>query len=356
MSSTTPSPTTAPALTEAAKAKAEYKIDVLRMKTALMTFCGVTKASMKTHPIYLALKFAGVRGFNTDFIHLTSESIATLVYPDPTSAGTLIPLQATMMLQVRALLAFYQEMSYREKTGVAINKYTKADFNDFRTLVYDHTKPITSWALKASTNEALANWNKNIKPNSREYKTFRDATQWIDTKEHTVITLKAQNMYDVIDEHHIVSDEDTDKAKMQFFYKVLLDNFVHPHAKLIIKAHKEDKNTRLIWKELCEYYDDSITTSMTADQHSAYLTSVRLDTANWTKGQVAFLSHYALTMERYNEMSPEAKFSDAHKVRLLQTSWQTRPTWLLFYSYNAKHAKLPECPPLTSPSTNTSRS
>ena len=298
-------------------AKVEYKKDVVRMKNVLKTFFGIAHTDVPSHPMYLSLKDAGARGFNTDFVHLTADSLMYLNYIPPGEALR-IPLQPTMCLQLRALLAFYHEMSYREKTGINILKYTKADFSEFRTYSYDHNKPIASWALKANTNEALVNWNKNIKPNSREYKTFRDATQWVELKEHTITTLKAQNMYDVIDEHHIVADADTDKAKMQFFYKILLDNFLHPQAKLIIRSHKEDKNTRLIWKELCEYYDDSITTSMTADSLSAYLTSVRLDTANWTKGQVAFLSHYSLTMEKYNEMSPDARFSDTHKVRLLQ--------------------------------------
>jgi len=63
----------------------------------------------------------------------------------------------------------------------------------------------------------------------------------------------------------ITHDDDLDSAQQKFLFKAMKDNFLHNNAKSIVKKHTADKDTRRIWKELCDFYDSSIATAMCAD-------------------------------------------------------------------------------------------
>ena len=86
-----------------------------------------------------------------------------------------------------------------------------------------------------------------------------------------------------LDQHRATGT--VDEAQCRFLYKVMKDNFLHHEAKSIVHDHRIDQDVREIWKKVCKYYDDSITTSMSADILLAYVSGVKLDKANWNKGQ-----------------------------------------------------------------------
>ena len=163
-------------------------------------------------------------------------------------------------LQLRALLAYYHEISHKKGGNANITRRTLDECKQYRNSGYDPTQPIVPWWNVSAKNEGLSNWNKSIKPNARDFKPFRDSTVWVEHKEIFMITLEAQNLAHLVDTGYYVSDAELDRAQRQFMYKVMKDSFLHHEAKAIVKKHSKDKDAREIWKLVCKFYDDSITT------------------------------------------------------------------------------------------------
>jgi len=103
MSGTTGTASTAVTLTPTE----EMKADKDRLLTALVHDCGVPCARVKSHPISLALKHAGIALFHTDFIHMTAADIDTLQCDE---SGTLVPLELNFKMILRAFLVFYHRV------------------------------------------------------------------------------------------------------------------------------------------------------------------------------------------------------------------------------------------------------
>ena len=132
------------------------------------------------------------------------------------------------------------------------------------------------------------------------------------------MTLEAQNLTHLVDPNYMITDVDLDQAQSNFLYKVMKDNILHHEAKAILKRHKKTKDIRTIWKEMCSFYDDSVVTSMTADQILGYLADVKLHKANWTKTQAKFVTHWRGLVNKLNEIAPDSEIRDPQAVRMLQ--------------------------------------
>jgi len=297
----------------------ESRLDTLRMLIALIEKLEIPRANNTTHPITLALQKAAILRWNGDFIYLTADAIDKLTYNDPRAGGAETNLQMAYKLQLRALLSYYHELSHKRRDGISINapSCTLAEFKEFRATSYDPTQPIVPWWKMTTKSEGLSNWNKSIKPNTRDFKPFREMNLWIKYKESFLITLKAQNLTHLVEENPIIHDDDLDSAQQKFLFKVMKDNFLHHEAKSIVKKYTTDKDTRQIWKELCAFYDSSITTAMYADVLMTYLADVKLHKANWDRGQGEFINHYKIQKNKFNEIAPGSQISDPHAVRML---------------------------------------
>jgi len=119
--------------------------------------------------------------------------------------------------------------------------------------------------------EGLTNWNKSIKPNARDFKPFREMNEWVEYKESFIITLEAQNLTHLVKKNPNIHDDDLDCVQRKCMYKVMKDNFLHHEAKSIVKKYNNTKDTRLNWEELCEFYDNSITTAINANVVVSYI-------------------------------------------------------------------------------------
>jgi len=295
----------------------EATVDTLRLATAIGVKLEIEEADLKAHPIVRASLYkAAITRFNGDFIYLTADAIDKLTY---TAKGVETPLPLGNKLQLRALLAYYHELSHKKQGGININGpgRTLAEFKAFRATSYDPTQPIVPWWKMTAKSEGLSNWNKSIKPNARDFKPFREMNLWTEYKESFLITLEAQNLTHLVEKNPIIHDDDLDKAQRKFMYKVMKDNFLHHEAKSIVKKYTVNKDTRRIWEELCEFYDSSITTAMNADVLMTYLADVKLHKANWSRGQGEFINHYKIQKNKFNEIAPDSMISDPHAVRML---------------------------------------
>jgi len=314
MSGTTGTASTVVTLTPAE----EKAADKARLLTVLVNVCGMPHAGYKTHPMVLALKRDGIVRFNMDFIHMTAADIDNLQYE---KGGSLVPLELNFKMILRAFLACYHHLSYKKRGGIDVLDPTlPVQFKNFRNSEHDPTKEITPWGLAASHNKGLSDWNKLVKASARDFKPFREANGWVDYKEVFMITLESQNLTHLVDPTYVVVDEDVHKAQQRFLYKVLRDHVLHHEAKAIVKANAKTKDTALIWKQICETYDKSMSTSLNGDAVLGWLTGSRLDDGKWARTQGECITFYGDRINKFNEMCPDSEINDMQGVCMLQNS------------------------------------
>jgi len=135
-----PSPTVPPVLTPAE----EKRIDKNRLLTVVMKLCDINPRLVKTSPIVLSLKQAGIIGFNSEFVHMTAANIDALQYVKGTG---LVPLEMSNKMQLRALLDFYHHESAKNHGGINILESTSGQFKQFRNTIYNPTQEIIPWGL-----------------------------------------------------------------------------------------------------------------------------------------------------------------------------------------------------------------
>ena len=314
-----PSPTVPPVLTPVE----EKRIDKNRLLTAIMKLCDINPRLVKTSPIVLSLKQAGIIGFNSEFVHMTAANIDALQYM---KGADLVPLEMSNKMQLRALLDFYHHESAKNHGGINILESTSGQFKQFRNTIHNPTQEIVPWAIRASKNESLSNWNKMVKPSARDYKPFREANNWVDYKDGFLVTLEAQNLTHLIDPKHSIVDAELNEAQRKFLYTAMKDSFLHHEAKSIIKFHSKDKDTRTIWEKICKTYDESIATSMNGDAIMAWLTSVKLDTCNSSQTYGEFVTFYQTQVLKFNKMRPDSHISEEQAVRMLQNVRANTPS------------------------------
>ena len=179
--------------------------------------------------------------------------------------------------------------------------FNKDVYDHFRVGVYNPNEPLVPWTLKAPSEvNAENNWMKTVRPSAKDYRNFKDENSWLQAKESFEATIEAHGLDHLIDTNFIVTDERTDLIQRKWLYKVLQDTMDAPMAKQIVTSHKELKNTREIWKEICEHYDESMSSLIKAQAISSYLASTKLHQINWRGMKVGFISHWMEQSRRYN--------------------------------------------------------
>jgi len=73
------------------------------------------------------------------------------------------------------------------------------DFDHFRISVYRHDEKIIPWQVELPSQvNTKASFLKSIKPNSKEYKVFRDDKNWLTFKEALETTIMSHNLLTMI--------------------------------------------------------------------------------------------------------------------------------------------------------------
>ena len=97
----------------------------------------------------------------------------------------------------------------------------------------------------------------------------------------------------------------------------MINKFKSPNSWSIVLKHKEDKDTRAIWKEVDDRNSTSMANELNQNQLLQYLSTIRLKgSPPWEKvPQNKFLLHFDERLRLWNEHSDDP-FSDG--MRLLQ--------------------------------------
>ncbi len=269
--------------------------------------------SFDEHPAIKALTHHGILGWKEDFIALSENDLMALTIPPPNRDEDERPLGIIWVRKLISLLAFYHSMSRNKRRPANIGNVEKATFDTYRTSLYNPTVPIIPWNVGDPDSTEVQQWKKTVKPSKSDYKEFRDENYWTKSKELFECTLESQGLSHLVDENHEPIDEDLDKHQRDWLYNVFQMKMLAPMAKTIVTKHLQDKNTRLIWKEICTYYNMSMSSEMRVQQMSTYLSSNRLHQSNWCGSQTAYLLHWKEQARQHNEISATA-YSDSQLI------------------------------------------
>ena len=138
--------------------------DAGKLKYALVTLLGEDAGTYADNPVHRSLAYAGIDGFNNDFVGITEADIGTLTVPGDQPSDPHVALPMGKRRKLIILLGFYQATSREAKGAVNINTCTRVQFDTYRIGDYDHSKPIIPWntpdSLPSSFNDELSNWKK----------------------------------------------------------------------------------------------------------------------------------------------------------------------------------------------------
>ena len=288
---------------------AESQLDALRLLTAIMRKLEISGADIDDHPILLTPRKSAILRWNGDFIFLTADAINKLTCDDP-GAGVEVNLETAHKSQLWVLLSCWHKLSHKKWGGIATNapSRTLAKFKAFWATSCDPTQPIVPWRKMTAKSEGPSNWNKSIKPDARDFKLFGEMNSWIECKETSfLIAPEAQNLAHLVEKNPMIHGNDFVSAQRKFPFKVMKDDFLRHEAKSIVKKHTEDKDTRRIWEELCDFHGSLIAAAMHADVLMTHLTDVELHKANWNRGQGKFINHCKIQKNKFHDLWPSCR-------------------------------------------------
>jgi len=119
-------------------------------------------------------------------------------------------------------------------------------------------------------------------------------------------------------------DQGLDKLQCTWFFKVLTDICQTPVAKKIVNQNRDTMDTRQVWHELCEHYQNSISSKMRSQEllwwpwwaHTAQLAN-----SNHRGTYQSWITNYTETIRQYEALQTEEnKLSDQMCVDFLNNS------------------------------------
>lgn len=295
--------------------------DEERMKHMCVEFLEVDPVTYAGSDVKKAFDYAGVTRFNAHVTSLAADDIPLLLVPNADPAIPSTPMPIMTQRRLRVVLSLYHAFCLDVEGAIEVTTITKDMFDDYRVSEYNPEDPIVPWKIvlknkQKETSKGLSEWKKSVKISRADHKEFRDETLWIRYKERFLTTLESQGLEHLIDKSFKIEDHSLDSAQSCWLYKVLQDCMVAPMAKSIVTKHLTTKDTRLIWEEICDAYDNSISAEIKAQTISGFLTGTKLVNLNWRGTQAGFISYFQEQARLYNEISKEP-FSDAQFVQFL---------------------------------------
>ena len=151
------------------------------------------------NPLWMALNATGIVTFLGDLTTLTEEDIMNLetrpMCADPNSPNFLIMFKWKTVMDIAA----YHHCSQLKGTSIDMHLFPVESFDHFCISLYRHNEKIIPWQVELPSQvNAKASILKSIKPNSKEYKVFRDDKGWLLFRESTEATTLSHNLSDKI--------------------------------------------------------------------------------------------------------------------------------------------------------------
>jgi hypothetical protein len=234
--------------------------DEAAMAYCLIEILGIPTDVLDTgsHEILRALIESGISKFYDEFAVLGTDDIMNLPVPAYGGYAAVLGVDAPTVLphgdkkigllygrQLCALLAYYHHVCVEEKQLVDVMTLTKEGFDIFRMSLYSPQDPIVPFGktILKSTNNDLSAWQKSVKMDAKAYKEYRDESYWNQYKKHFITTLDSHALGHLIDENHVIVNEELDRAQRSWLFKVMQDSFKQPTCKAIVTKYEDTKDT-----------------------------------------------------------------------------------------------------------------
>ena len=275
--------------------RSQSQADKVRLKANLTKFLRIEEATYSNDPIVRALEDAGVTEWNNEFMVLGETYIDQLMVPGARATDPPVPLAPMPKINLKCLAQFAHDAARKHGSYIDLDNIDVSAFDAYRITSFNSTSKLVLWNEEKpeAVSTEMVNWKKNVRPSRSDFKEFRDITYWTRTKERIVTMLQAQNLKHLIDEKFKVMNKTLDDAQQAWLYKVFQDIMVEPSARKIVTDHLTTKQTRVIWKEICESLESSMTSELRGQKLTTYLSSTRFHELNWHGSQEAFILHYA---------------------------------------------------------------
>jgi len=165
---------------------------------------------------------------------------------------------------------------------------------------YDET--IVPWQVELPSQvNAKDSFLKSIKPNSKEYKVLRADKGWLPFRESMEMTAMSHKLLTMIIPPFEINpntgelvidpangklipyepdDQGLDELQCTWFFKVLVDVCQTPVAKKIVNQNRNTMDTRQVWHELCEHYQNSISSKMRSQELLRWAHTAQLANSN----------------------------------------------------------------------------
>jgi len=216
-------------------------------------------------------------------------------------------------------------------------------FDHFRISLCRHDEKIVPWQVELPSQvNAKASFLKSIKPNSKEYKIFRDDKSWLPLQDSTETTIMSHNLMAMIlppykiypNTGEFVTDPITDKLipykpddpgldeiQQTWFFKVLVDVCQSPVAKKIVNQNRDTMDTRKVWYELCTHCQNSMSSKMPSQELLRYAHTAQLVNSGHRGKNQSWITNFAETIRQHQALqTDENKLSDQMCVDVLNNS------------------------------------
>jgi len=213
----------------------------------------------------------------------------------------------------------------------------------FRISLYRHDEKIVPWQVDLPSQvNAKASFLKSIKPNSKEYKIFRDDESWLPFRESTETTIMSHNLMTMIlppfetdpDTGEFVIDPITDEMipyepddhgldeiQRTWFFKVLVDICQTPVAKKIMNQNCKTMDTRKVWYELCKHYQNSMSSKMHSQELLQHAHKNQLINSGHHGANQSCITNFSETIRQFQALQIDKnKLSDQMCVDFLNNS------------------------------------
>jgi len=243
----------------------------------------------------------GMRSFLGDLLTLTDDDIMAMIILPTRGDPNPPPVPLMLKRKLVIIVAAYQHYSRQIGGSIDMRTFPIELYDHFRVSIYRHDeKIIPRQAELPSKVNAKATFLKSIKPNPKEYKSFCEDRNWLTFKESTETTVMSHNLVQMIaspflqdpntgepilDPHgekipYKPEDPGLDEMQQTWFFKVLVDVCQTPVAKKIVNSYRGSLDTRSVWFELVNHYQNSISSKIRSQELLRHAHTANLSQSN----------------------------------------------------------------------------
>jgi len=281
-----------------------------------------------------------VRSFLGDLITLTEDDIMNLQVRPTRAVPHRAPIPIMWKRKTVIIIVACHHYARLKNASLDMCFFPVSLCDHFRISLYRHDEKIVPWQVELPSQvNAKASFLKSIKPNSKEYKIFRDGKSWLPFREPTETTIMSHNLMTMIlppfktdpDTGEFVidpiademipckpDDQVLDKIQRTWFFKVLVDICQTPVVKKIVIQNCETMDTRKVWYELCKHYQNSMSSKMRSQELLRCVHMNQLVNSGHRGTNQSYITNFSETIRQYQALqTDENKLSDQMCVDFL---------------------------------------